>query len=101
MSLPIAHLFVVASALLGCASGAVSGYHHSLVLAGLGAVGGFMWGTACFIGVTFPYVWCFTHVEMSGHVYSISKLARALFFPTMVVILVLATFVPWYAAALL
>jgi hypothetical protein len=95
--MPVAEAVVYTSGVLGFISGAVSGYRHSVQLGCGGAGIGFVLGVAGFFALYFPYVCCFTRVEIPEQGYSISGLGKYLFFPVMGVILVVAALAPWLA----
>jgi hypothetical protein len=97
----VAEAVVYASGLLGCVSGAASGARHSLVLGIGGAVAGLDLGVVSFFALAFPYVWCFTRVEMPGRLFSMSRLGKWLFLPVMAVILLAAALGSWFAVGLL
>jgi hypothetical protein len=96
----VAEAVLGASALFGCVSGAASGARESIALGVVGAGVGFVLGALCFFALEFPYLWCFTRVEMPGPCYSMTGLGKWLFFPLMAVILLAAAVLPWLAVGL-
>ena len=96
----VAEVVVYTCGMLGCVSGAASGFRHSFLLAGIGAGIGFVLGLASFIALAFPFMWCCTRIEMPEQIYSMTRLGKWLFFPVMVIILIVAALAPWFAVGL-